>query len=189
MSIRLFSSSVDLNETVSDQRVSSIRYMIDFIKFDFADEPSRASISRRVKSLHALSLHSSKSESDLNTAFKNWVTSWWFDRLLSRKNDCHMTLHRHMKIICWTCLNLRNSEMSMCQIEVKSKMRVNLLNSWWTVSEFCIQMRINNFELVEKENRAAANLQSWLVLTASGNILRIKLWQRQRFVESSLHWK
>lgn len=71
MSIRLFSSSVDLNETVSDQRVSSIRYMIDFIKFDFADEPSRASISRRVKSLYALSLHSSKSESDLNTAFKN----------------------------------------------------------------------------------------------------------------------
>jgi len=71
MSIRLFSSSVDLNETVSDQRVSSIRYMIDSIKFDFGDELSRASISRRIKTLHALSLRSSKSENDLNAAFKN----------------------------------------------------------------------------------------------------------------------
>lgn len=189
MSIKLFSSSVDLNETVSDRRVLSIWYMIDFIKFDFADESSRASISRRVKTLHALSLHSSKSENDLKTAFKNWVTSWWFDRLLSRKNDCHMTLHRHMKMICWTCLNLRNSEMSMCQIKVKSKMKVNLLNSWWTVSEFCIRMHINNFELIKKENRAAVNLQSWFILTASENILRIELWWCQRFVESSLHWK
>ncbi len=34
---------------------------------------------------------------------------------------------------------------------------------------------INNFGLVKKGNRAAVNLQSWPVLAASRNILRIEL--------------
>jgi len=100
MSTRSFSSSADSDGTVSGRRVSSIRYMVDSTKFDFADEPPRASIPCRVKTLHALSLRPSKPESDLDTTSKNWVTSWWFGRLLSRKNGCHMTSHRHVEMIC-----------------------------------------------------------------------------------------
>ncbi len=53
---RPFLSSTDSDGIVSGRRVSSIRYIVNSTKFNFIDEPLRASIPRRVKTLHALLL-------------------------------------------------------------------------------------------------------------------------------------
>ena len=62
---------VDSDGTVSGRRVSSTRCTVDSTGLDSIIEPPRASIPRRVRTLHALSLCPPLAASDSDTASKN----------------------------------------------------------------------------------------------------------------------
>lgn len=133
--IKFFSNFIDLNAIVNDWRISRISCNMNSAQLD---STLKSSMSCKIRTLHTFSLHSLDWKSDLNTSFKNEFITSLFNRLSYEKNDHHMKSHRQTEMTCWTSLSLRNSEISICQIDIESKIEFNLLNFWWTAFEFCV---------------------------------------------------
>lgn len=133
--IKSFSNSTDSDAIVNGRRISRTPCNGNSARLD---STLRSSMPRKVRTLHALSLRPPDWESDLDTSSKNGPTTSLFGRLFRGKNGRHMKSHRQTEMTCWTPLSLRNSEISVCQIGVESKIGFNLLNSWWTASGLCV---------------------------------------------------
>ncbi len=186
---KAFSSSADWDGVVSGRRIRRIWCTVDSTWRDAITAPPRASMPRRVSTLHALSLRPPETERDSDTASKKWPTPLWSGRPSWGKNGCHMELHRLTEMTCRTPLSLRNSETSLSQIGVDLKMGSNLLNSWWTASESCIPFYLNQQGAIKIRDYADIGLPLQPVPAASESILTIRLRQHQIFAGTSPHWK
>lgn len=184
ISTMFFFNSADSDVIVNGRRILR---MWRNVGSAWLDPILRSSMSRKIRTLHALSLRPLDRESELDTSFRNELTMSLYDRLSCGKNDFHMKSHRQTEIMCWTSLSLRKSAISVCQIDVESKIGSNLVNFWWTASGFYVRIvKLGVDQIIDDQ---VIDLSLRPVPKVYENISTTELWWHQIFAEIYPRWK